>query len=157
MVTLLGTYTHLLFYWVSTTLLCLHKITDCCPFVDIHNVSAHLLPIRQWNGWWNSAWHYAQINLQLLIIVGLWPQHCCSLGIFGWQIVFNSSGLLRFLKSQTMLLCLMHSYQHHKHNYITVAAVLRMVHHPNNIWSVMVLWWFRSTDGQCRGRMASCA
>lgn len=52
-----------------------------------------------------------------------------------------------FKNTPTVLPCLIHSYQHHTYYRISVTAVLRKSHHPNNICSVVVLLWSLSIDG----------
>lgn len=49
---------------------------------------------------------------------------------------FSSSkgGAGLFIKTPVTLPCLIHSYQH-----ISITAVMRMIHHPHNFWSAVVL------------------
>lgn len=44
------------------------------------------------------------------------------------------------LKTQTILLCLIHLNQHNTYYHISITAVIRMSHYPATIWSVVVLW-----------------
>lgn len=37
-------------------------------------------------------------------------------------------------------------YWHHTHYHVSVITVLKIVLHPNNMWSALVLWWWLSVN-----------